>query len=130
MPDQIGAHEFVFVRGPVSALMPHYANVSDELEDGIALQQIGSTQEPARIRAGKAYASRTAGNSALATYRAMVGTVVTLKREGVDETSVFLLSVAEVPESRISSPTYSGTGPGEGAHWMETGWVGVYGASP
>lgn len=116
MADSINGVTFVGVLGNVALPRDTATPITDLNEDGEAYAQAGRHTPVTQLRAGQGYANAAAAATALATYQAWILTAVTVVQNGVTYTNRLVLDVEKIPESEVTSPTYSG---GNGAHWAE-----------
>jgi len=121
--DSIGSENFVFVQGPLDYPGYTFRNITREGADGIGIAEEGIRGVASSLIAGRDYTNASAAESALLSYKGMLGTVVTISQYGGNRGNLWLiLEVKEHPGSRVTSTVASG-GIADGLHWMETVWT-------
>lgn len=123
--DAIGSEQFVFVKGDPNAPTYELESITRRAVSGVAYRELAQRAQSAELRAGRDYASAAAANAAIANYKAMVKSVVSITQYGQTRTGYLVLDVREIPDSRRDVLNSVG-GVVDGPHWMETVWSVIY----
>ena len=119
--DAIGAEQFIRLDGDLDAVKPMLQEVSRPGVAGRAFRQLGNKSEIVQLRSIVDVASDAAAALAIATYTAMIGTVVTVVKANVANTNWLVLNVRVLGRYRVT--TTAGGVMGSGAQFMvEAEW--------
>ena len=109
MPDAIGAQSFVRIEWDPDLWEPLLLEISRDGIDGHEYRKLGLKSEPTVLRASRDYASSSSLVAAIATMKALVGTVQTVSMYGRSLPGVRIRGCRVVPGSVvIDSPVAIG----------------------
>lgn len=120
MADMIGNQSFQSVVGSLDKLAPAFEDASRPNTNGRAFKYVGNRGDMTQIVAGSDYLSAAAATTALATYKGMQGTAVSIQQYGQSRGTFFIVNVIEKPRQTGVIAVGGMVG---GTHFMETVWT-------
>ena len=121
--DQIGSQQFLRVDAGLINARTHFEDVTRPAVDGRAFRLLGIHGVEQKLQAVVDVASRSAANTAMTTYRGMIGDNVTIKQHGQDRTNFKILSVIETAGKQLATGTGGVNG---GNYLLATTWTVVH----
>ena len=125
--DTIGSESFIRLDGSVEFAQQQFSDQTRYAVDGVAFRDEGKRGIPFTLRAIRDTSSRTDAVSLLATYKGMVGDVVSITQTGVARSNYKILAVSELPDSRTVRTGIGGLV--GGAYLLVTQWTFIHKAT-
>lgn len=121
--DKIGSLEFIELQGDLSEPGIEVEEITRPWVDGVAFRRMGTRGRPMQLRGLVDVANAAAADALLDTYKALQGTLVTIRMKTVNRANYIVLNVEILGRRKVS--TVSG-GTTSGVWLVESGWTVQY----
>lgn len=91
--DQIGEQQFIRLDGDIDVKGETLVDITRPGADGSAYKKFGKRGKVTRLRGVADFASAAAADAAHDTYKAMIATLVTIKKNGINRVNYIVLDV-------------------------------------
>lgn len=120
--DQIGSEYFIALAGELDPIKATLREITRPSVDGRAFRQEGDRSTIFELRGIRDVASGSAADTLITTYKAMIGSTVSIVLRGQTRANYLVVDVETVSRKAVTSSA-GGVGVGTGAYLVESRWT-------